>query len=156
MKRENLIESAKSLKQPSIDSYNEFSAKLDIIISELNSLMLERKDLKNLIGEGNEKMMEDNHQNHARFMQSVFKHYIPEILVDTVLWVYRAYRSHGFNLTYWPAQLDTWIVIYKNQLSENTYKEIYPFYNWMLINQAAFVNLSDQILGNMDEPKHSF
>jgi|DewCreStandDraft_4_1066084.scaffolds.fasta_scaffold65038_2 hypothetical protein len=156
MKRENLIETAMQIKQPSIDAYNEFSSKLDILVSEMNKFMLERNDLKSLIGEGNAKMMEDNHRNHARFMQSIFRNHIPEVLVDTVLWVYRAYRSHGFNLTYWPAQLDTWLIVYKNHLSENTYNEIYPFYYWMLINQAAFVKISDQMLNNFDTPKHSF
>jgi len=156
MKREDLIKTASEIKQPSMNSFNKFSSKLDIMVSEMNNNMLERNDLKNLIGEGNDKMMEDNHRNHARFMESVFKNYEPKILVDTVLWVYRAYRSHGFNLTYWPAQLDTWLVIYKKHLSENTYNEIYPFYNWMLLNQAAFVSISDQILLGLNEPKHTF
>jgi hypothetical protein len=42
-------------------------------------------------------------------MVSLFGDYHPEVLVETVLWVFRAYRSHGFKLTYWPAQLDMWV-----------------------------------------------
>jgi len=65
------------------------------------------------------------------------------VLVETVLWVYRAYRSHGFRLTYWPAQLNAWMVVLKAQLSEDTFREIHPLYNWFIVNQAAFVRLTD-------------
>jgi hypothetical protein len=63
--------------------------------------------------------------------------------VDTVLWVFRAYRSHGFQLTYWPAQLETWIRILKEDLSPDSFSEVYPFYRWLLLHQASFVALSD-------------
>jgi hypothetical protein len=79
-------------------------------------------------------------------MDSIFMIYSPAVLVDTVLWVFRAYRSHGFQLTYWPAQLDTWVEIFRQDLTEQTFSEIYPFYNWMIVNQPAFVALSDNFV----------
>lgn len=71
-----------------------------------------------LEGEENKSMIEDNHINHARFMSSVFAEFQPEVLVETIIWVFRTYRSHGFNLDYWPFQLNQWIEIYKTNLSE--------------------------------------
>lgn len=143
MNKEILIASAETLKQPSSASAIEFESKSEMLAAELNRMMGARSDLVHLIGEGNISMMEDNHRNHARFMSSVFLNYQPVILVETVLWVYRAYRSHGFHLTYWPAQLDQWVQILKLNLTPDAYQEIYPFYHWMIINQPAFVTESD-------------
>jgi hypothetical protein len=148
MSKDHLLASAEALKQPSTVSANEFEAKSELLAAEMNRLMGARSDLAHLIGEGNISMMEDNHRNHARFMSSLFLHFEPFILVETVLWVYRAYRSHGFNLTYWPAQLDQWVQILKLHLTPEAFREIYPFYHWMIINQPAFVTESDlQITG---------
>lgn len=91
-------------------------------------------------------MMKDNHANHARFMESVFTNPLAETLVDTILWVFRAYRSRKFGSTYWAAQLNTWIEIYKSELSEECFEAVYPFYNWMQINIPNFVKLSDEKL----------
>ncbi|MEI7673143.1 MAG: hypothetical protein WCK00_13610, partial [Deltaproteobacteria bacterium] len=57
-----------------------------------------------------------------------------------------AYRSHGFQLTYWPAQLDTWVEILQRKLSTEALAEVYPFYNWMIVNQPAFTLLSDSFV----------
>lgn len=154
MKREDLIISARKLAQPPASASAEFSKKRELLVSEMNQLMSERKDLIELIGEGNLSMMIDNHRNHARFMESVFLEYNPEVLVETVLWVFRAYRTHGFKLTYWPAQLDTWIEILQKGLSPESFSAIYPFYNWMIINQPAFATISDTLIHSDYIPSH--
>ena len=146
MSKEMLLASAAMLVQPSAASANEFEAKSEMLAAEMNRLMGTRSDLAHLIGEGNISMMEDNHRNHARFMSSLFLNFQPFILVETVLWVYRAYRSHGFYLTYWPAQLDQWVQILKLHLTPEAFQEIYPFYHWMIINQPAFVTESDLLI----------
>jgi hypothetical protein len=144
MTKETLLESAQALKQPSASSAKEFEEKIEILSAEMNRLMGSRADLMQLIGNENTAMMGDNHRNHARFMSAIFQHFQPVVLVETILWVYRAYRSHGFHLTYWPAQLDQWVELFKAQLSPDAFKEIYPFYCWMIINQPAFVMESDK------------
>lgn len=154
MTKEDLIRTASGLKQPSEKAAKEFFEKKELLAEEMNRIMASRKDLNALIGNENLSMMEENHRNHARFISSVFLHYVPEVLVETVLWVFRAYRSHGFNLTYWPAQLDQWVEIFKTHISKETFDEIYPFYNWMIINQPIFVTESDKIIINDNTPKH--
>ncbi len=145
MTREELIASARMLHQPSSEAVAEYARHRDAMASEINRLMKSRTDIDYMVG-GNISMMEDNHRNHARFMESLMALYSPEVLVDTVLWVFRAYRAHGFQLTYWPAQLDTWVDVLRSHLSADAFKEIYPFYHWMIVHQAAFVSLSDQAL----------
>ena len=143
MTKSELIISAGKLQQPSTDTVLEYEEKREEFVSEMNEKMLSRSDLAMLVGEENKSMMEDNHINHARFMSSVFAEYQPEVLVETIIWVFRTYRSHGFNLAYWPAQLNQWIEIYKTNLSDKSYNEIYPFYNWIIENQSSFSELSD-------------
>ncbi|MBU1095482.1 MAG: hypothetical protein KKB34_03290 [Bacteroidetes bacterium] len=150
MDKKQLISSAEKLVQPSKNTFDEYESKKDMLAEKMNQIMIKRNDIKKMVGD-NISMMEDNHRNHARFMASLFRSYNAEIFVDTVLWVYRAYRSHGFSLIYWPAQLDSWLSIMKSELNSSTYNEIYPFYNWMIINQAYFVELSDHKLDEMGE-----
>jgi hypothetical protein len=85
----------------------------------------------------------DNNTNFARFMESMFFDYNHEVFVDTVLWVFRAYRSHGFKTTYWPANLNTWVELLRAELSPKTFEAIYPFYNWLIVNIPIFVKLTE-------------
>jgi hypothetical protein len=142
MTREELIQSAERLHRPSTAAAGEYARKNGRMAEKLNLIMAQRQDVTYMTG-GNVAMMEDNHRNHARFMTSLFAMFSPVVLVDTVLWVFRAYRSHGFQLTYWPAQLDGWVRILEEDLSYETFSEVLPVYNWMIVNQPAFASLSD-------------
>jgi hypothetical protein len=149
MQREDLILSAQKLKQVTEKSVREFSSKRNHLVDVMNKKMENREDLLEMVGAGNVEMMKDNHANHARFMESIFNEHSPEILVDTVLWVFRAYRSRNFSSTYWAAQLNTWIEIYKMELSTECYNEVYPYYNWMQINIPTFNKLAEE---NLEAP----
>ena len=153
MDKNYLLETAKQLqivKEQTAKEYNEKSSELVI---KMNQLMLEREDISALVGEKNLKMMQDNHANHARFIASILKNYNHVVLVDTVLWVFRAYQSHGFKSNYWAAQLNCWISVLKENLTVESYKEILPYYEWMQINIALFTNLSEEDL-NLSNPSH--
>jgi hypothetical protein len=143
MTEQDLQRTAADLNAPSSEALEEYAAKRETLVAEVNRIMLARPDLEELIGPANTAMMQDNHHNHSRFVASILRHPNPEVLVETVLWVYRAYRSHGFQLTYWPAQLNAWVEVMKRELSENTFLAIYPLYYWFIVNQAAFVKLTD-------------
>ena len=143
MTEQDLRRTAAELKAPSSEALGEYAAKRDMLVAEVNRIMLSRPDLEELIGPGNTAMMQDNHSNHSRFVESILRYPNPDALVETVLWVYRAYRSHGFRLTYWPAQLNAWVEVLKRELSEETFRAIHPLYDWFIVNQAAFVKLTD-------------
>ena len=79
-------------------------------------------------------------------MDSMFVEYDPATLVETVLWVFRAYRSHGFLTTYWAANLDTWLKMLEKELSDESFTAIAPFYTWLIVNIPIFVKLTDESL----------
>lgn len=150
MDKNSLMESALKLKQVSVESAEEFMEKAEDMTSKMNKIMLSRTDLTDIIGEKNISMMQDNHANHARFLSSIFLHYNADVFIETILWVFRAYRSHGFTTNYWAAQLNNWIMIFKKELSPECFKEIYPYYDWMQINIPLFVKLSDEKLDEVN------
>ncbi len=149
MQRIDLIKTAEKLQQVSPKSTAEYSSKKDHLVDLINKKMESRADLLEMVGAGNVEMMKDNHANHARFLESIFVLHSPEVLVDTVLWVFRAYRSRNFSSTYWAAQLNTWIELYKKELSPECYQEIYPYYNWMQIHIPTFNRLAEE---NLETP----
>jgi hypothetical protein len=144
MDKNFLLESAKQLKKVNNKTASAYEQKAEQLISKMNKLMLERQDIEKLVGENNINMMKDNHANHVRFISSMLKHHNPEVLVETVLWVFRAYRSHGFTTNYWAAQLNTWLQLFKAELTPKCYEEIYPLYEWMQINIPLFVKVSNE------------
>ncbi|WP_372746780.1 hypothetical protein [Lutibacter sp.] len=146
MNKTYLLQTCEELKGFSDKSSEEYDTKSDKLLSEINAIMLKRPDIKDLVGEENLLMMQDNHANHIRFISSILKEFNSEVLIETILWVFRAYRSHGFSTNYWAAQLNTWILVLKNQLSTESCLEILPLYNWMQINIPIFVKLSDDKL----------
>ncbi len=146
MDKNLLLDSAGKLLQVSLNSAEEYQQKADRLITKMNERMLERPDIEGLVGKNNIDMMNDNHANHVRFIASILINQNADVLVETVLWVFRAYRSHGFTTNYWAAQLNTWMIILKEELSPSCFNEVYPYYEWMQINIPVFVNISDENL----------
>jgi hypothetical protein len=144
MTKEELLATARELEQPPREVTDEFGAKRERLAAEGNRRLGARRDLQRLVGSGNEAMAEDNNRNFARFMESIFHHYQPEVLLETVLWVFRAYRSHGFQTTYWPANLDTWVELLREELSQEAFEAVYPFYDWLIVHIPWFVKLTDE------------
>lgn len=146
MEKNLLLETANKLKPVSNYASDEYIQKADKLIANMNEKMLNRPDIEKLVGVNNISMMKDNHSNHVRFIFSIMKNPNANVLVDTILWVFRAYRSHGFSTNYWATQLNNWILIIKEELTHESYMEIYPYYEWMQINIPIFVKLSDEKL----------
>lgn len=144
MDKVHLLETARQLQQVSAKAADEYSQKAEQLIAKMNARMLERPDLVKLVGENNIDMMKDNHANHVRFIASILKNYNSDVLVNTVLWVFRAYRSHGFTTNYWAAQLNTWLIVIKEVLTPECFSEVYPYYEWMQVNIPFFVKVSDE------------
>lgn len=151
MNRKKLIKMLEEIQPPSQEAAEEYAAKKDIMVAAINQKMMNRNDILNLIGKDNLEMMKDNHANHARFIESILRSFDPEILTDTVLWVFRAYRCHGFQDNYWAAQLNAWIEVLKENLTPENYDSILPIYNWMLINIPNFVLLADEKINEFEQ-----
>jgi hypothetical protein len=146
MDKNILFETASRLKQVSNKAADEYLLKTEYLVNLMNTKMQNREDIEDLVGKRNLDMMKDNHANHARFIGSILKNKNADVLVETILWVFRAYRSHGFHTNYWAAQLNSWIEILKKELTQEAYSEIYPYYEWMQVNIPIFVVVSDEKL----------
>ncbi|MFP4142338.1 MAG: hypothetical protein ACLFSM_04050 [Thermoplasmata archaeon] len=144
MDKDELIRSAKKLEEPPQNAVEEFKETKEKLAIELNKRMKKRENLEELIGPNNESMMEDNSQNMVKFLHSVFKNFEPKVFVDTILWVFKTYRSHGFRPEYWDANLNTFRGIMKEELTEETFDELKPFIEWMIENKPEFIALTDQ------------
>lgn len=145
------METALHLVPPPVSALQEFSKMRDQLSAKGNRIMAQRPDLEKLVGHGNRQMAEDNNRNFARFMESLFTDFSPEVLVETVLWVFRAYRSHGFRTTYWAANLNIWVDMLRQDLSQESFEAVYPFYNWLIVNIPIFVRLTDKESAGLDE-----
>ncbi len=152
MTKDSLMASAKLLTQPPAAIAGEFSEKREAMAAMVNRAMNERDDLLKLVGADGVRMSEDNNRNFPLFMESLFLAYNPEVLVDTALWVFRSYRSHGFAPIYWPANLDTWVEVLRRELSPQAFAAIFDFYRWLIINIPIFTTLTDVEVGSAGKP----
>ncbi len=141
--KDALLTTAQKLDPPAETAIREFEAKWEQIAVKGNRLLMARPDLEKLVGKDNEQMAEDNNRNFPRFMLSLFSDYQPAVFVETVLWVFRAYRAHGFQTTYWAANLNIWVDLLQKELSADAWKQIYPFYNWLIVNIPVFTAVTD-------------
>jgi len=141
-----LRQTARQLVQPPAAAAEEFEAHRDGLAEEHNRRLALRPDLEKRIGAGNLAMMQDNSRNFCRFMSSMFRGYDPEVLVQTVLWVFRAYRSHGFTTLYWPAHLAGFIELARARLSPATFAALEPHFHWLIVNIPVFTKISDEQL----------
>ena len=147
MDKSDLVSSAQALPPVSAAAADEYSRKAEVLANAVSAVLLQRADLDALVGKNNLDMMKDNHANHARFIASILQRPNAEVLVESVLWVFRAYRSHGFATNYWAAQLNTWFQVLPQQLSAASWAEIRPWYEWLQVSIPIFVNLTDRAKG---------
>lgn len=149
MDRQTLINTACELPAINAAAAKEYEAKATLMAGKVTSVLAQRADIVALVGPDNLLMMEDNHANHARFIGSILKKMDAEILTDTILWMFRAYRSHGFSSHYRAAQLNAWIKTLHQEHSAEAYHGIYPLYEWMQINIPMFTLVSETQLNEI-------
>lgn len=151
--KKQLLDSAGRLNPPDETVAQEFSRKREALAAQCNQVFSARPDREKLIGPDNLQMAMDNNQNFSKFMASLFTSYQPEVLVETVLWVFTAYRSHGFRTAYWAANLNIWSDAIQSMLSDDAFEAIHPFYDWLIVNIPLFVKLTDNaVLGDGEAP----
>jgi hypothetical protein len=139
----SLLASARTLVQPSPEAAAAFAGKSPALAARLNAAMLARPDLDALVGPDGAQMMQNNHRNHALYMESVFSLYDPASFVETVLWVFRTYRAHGFAVSYWAAMLDEALAALREELPQDVFGQVAPFYRWLILHIPAFTALSE-------------
>jgi len=142
MTKQQLLDQATALPPVSVAAAMEYARMQPGLAEAVSTNLLLRPDLEQLIGPGNQDLMADNHRNHGRFIASLLQAFSPEILVETILWVFGAYRSRGFQSDYWPVQLQAWLQLLPQYLSAASVTEIAPLYRYMLAHQPDFADLT--------------
>lgn len=150
MTKDQLIKAAEKLKQPDPPAAIQYSEKKEILAARVIECLCQREDLVRLVGEGNEPMLKDNTANMSRFMESMFTQFDATVFVETILWVFRAYRSHGFQLAFWSAHLNIWIDTVRSELPEDFFNQIYPFYEWIQIHIPQFTALTESAVSEVN------
>lgn len=154
MTKEDLIASAAALPVVPSSAAAEYEDKREQMVASINEYMLGRADIEELVGSINIEMMKDNHANHGLFIASMLSHFDAAVLVETINWVFKAYRSRQFHQNYWAAQLNAWHTTMKTSLSKETYDSVVPLYDWMTIHIPQFTALTDNEEVSVSSPKH--
>jgi len=146
MQEINLVKELDNLPDLTKEAVLEFHKHLDRLVDDVNDTLESRSDIASLIGHNQIETMRDNHRNSANFMLNVFKLDQPELLVQTMPWVYHTYRAHHFSSDYWPAVLQIWIEMIDSQLSTETAKIISSYYKWILNHHETWIRLAEHAL----------
>lgn len=44
---------------------------------------------------------------------------------------------------YWAANFNVWVDMLRQELSEDAFDALYPYYNWLIVNIPIFVKMTD-------------
>lgn len=146
MKKEELYRSASQLPLPGEDCAKAFKTRRGELVEELYTRMASRRNLMELVGERNVNRIKENQEHYIRSMEALMFSFYPDTLVDTVLWVFRAYRLQGFKDEYWRTQLADCIEILNSKLPVEQRKNVLPLYQWMLENSDSIASLSNSLI----------
>ena len=143
MNKAELQNSASLLPCVSEEAIADYKSKSTMLVGHLNEILLSSTSIENLIGSDNIDLMKTNHENHATFMASIFENPNAEILVNTILWVFKVYRNRGFSPLYWQEQLQGWITVIEKYIDTEYQSSIIEHYKWMLNHVESFTELSN-------------
>lgn len=111
----------------------------DALARRVDANLLARDDLDRLIGANPLQVMRDNHDNHVRFITNVLALSSYQLLEQTLPWIYRTYRHHGFSYAYFPAELRAFCDAVRDELSAEHAAEIIAVYEWMLARHESTI-----------------
>jgi MerR family transcriptional regulator, light-induced transcriptional regulator len=137
-----LFAESRKLAQIPLASTTAYKNHMPALIRFVDSRLNELPGIDALIGNNPRQVMYDNHKHHAAFMATVFSIGDYELLARTVLWVYRAYHSHGFSHDYFPVELKAWQEAVETHIGTDLAGPILAVYAWMIGNHELFIALS--------------
>lgn len=140
---ESLVAEAARLPQAEAAVADEIEVEAHGLGAALDRAMLASGRVEELVGEGNLEMMQDNHRNHFHYMASVLRLPDAESFVDTVLWVIRTYRAHGFAPGYWEAMLPAALTVLGERVSTEAIRAATPYYKWLLERFPALAECAE-------------
>lgn len=139
-----LLDEAVQLQTVSVESAQAYEREADNMLRMVDRRLIEREDLRGLIGTNPIAFMRKNHQHHVGFMANVFRYSCFGLLANVLVWVYRSYRSHGFSTDYFPIELAAWREAVGSCLNGTEAAEIDKIYGWMMSHHAMIVEASEK------------
>ncbi|WP_157054823.1 hypothetical protein [Salidesulfovibrio brasiliensis] len=122
-----LVESAAALPRPAAAP----AGSPESLADALTARMLAEPAIDRLVPKDKREMMQTNHVNHFRYMDSLAGIYSPDSFVQTVVWAMSAYRAHGFAIGYWDRMLRHCLDVLKEN-SPAAHDGIAAQYRWIL------------------------
>ena len=140
------LESARKLPEITPEAASAYANLGEAMAATVSARMLAHGDIQHLVGPNNLGMMLESHREHARFISALLADFDPGALVRTVSWVLDTYRAHGFHPRYWALQVEAWMVVLGEHLSEGPRSQIMPLYRWLNEHIPHFIDMSDRRL----------
>ncbi len=140
-----LIGSTKKLPPVPLSAAENYIAKKDLLVGDVNRALTEHPNLKILIGSNPLTVLYDNHNNHALFMGNVFKLNDFTFMARVIFWVYRTYNQRGFSFDYFPAALNAWVEAIKKHIEPEQAKHLINIYRWMIDNHEEIIQASEKV-----------
>lgn len=120
----------------------EYTRKSPLLVAFVNEAIGSRPDLQRLLGGQPFELLQENHTNHANFMGAMFALRSGLGLVDTVIWVYKAYPGRGVSVDYFPLALNAWLEAVKKYVARELAGNICDIYQAMIDNHGMFLELA--------------
>lgn len=145
MNLNRLIEEARTLRPVPIGVCEVYQKNAAEMVALVDKRMSEFDGIRDLIGNNPLTMMLANHRHHLSFMTTVFSINHFELLVKTVVWVYRAYHSHGFKYCYFTFELNAWIEAVNSISAAVSMKPVVDVYRWLIDHHDDFCALAANV-----------
>ncbi len=141
-KLEQLVREAQRLPSVNPETAAAYQTHIPALKKYVDERMKQETSIQDLLGPNSLEVMYENHRHHARLMACIFSIGDYELLVNTVLWVYRRYRAHGVSFDYFPLELKSWMKAVESILSEEQAKKINRIYSWLIDKHETIIELS--------------
>lgn len=145
MNEAELIAEAGKLGSIPEQAARDYRSKIITMIEEVDERILDRADVDRITGGNPVSVIRNNHENHAHFITNVLLFDDFTLLVRTLPWVYRAYRSRGFSDDYFPSVVSAYKEAVERHLGGSTAPVVSSIYQWMMDHHDAVLELSSRI-----------
>lgn len=143
MSRESLIKSADNIIQSSPLIAQSLEGLAEVMANDLNSRMINKTNLDELIGENNIPLMVTNHDKFFAYFNSLISLYDPITFIETIIWALRSYISKGFVPAYWQTMIPEATKVVQKHLPEDQFRQVRNVYDWFQNNILELVRVSE-------------
>lgn len=148
---QKLIENIETiLKNIHPSLYSLYEQEVEDHIKFINNRFKTHEDLDVLIGANPFSLIQDNHKNHAQFIQTALTLKNGQNIFDIFIWAYHTYHQKGFSFRYFYYELMYWIEVLKKS-KQLAYEKLIEFYELMLENHDYLISCA--ISFKEDKPK---